>query len=561
VDRIVSARIAAQPWYLRYPRALPVTIFTLIMAATLVAVVVIEVLKSERLDAQARAVASAISAGLERRATSHVAYLRAAAILLAQPGSMNAAGFRDFATELERDPEYRGAEGIIWVPRVEARRLAAFEAAQQAQGQAGFMVHPRPPEGQGYAYPVTFVGGTWTGRAPLGFDPYSEATRRAAMDAAMRQRQPVASGGLTLNSLPPGSNLTGFVIYMPVFSGPGVSGEAGERLLGFVGAPFNAHVFLDSALELVQSQGLARGFGVRLYDQTIAPDRLLAKIEPQLGATSSFSAPTLVAGHSMMVVVAMPQRRTLSTLSLLALASGLAMAGLLVTIAMLLTQQAQEDRASLAWLREQTSIRAALSRELNHRVKNTLANVLSLMALTRRRATDLDDFVNSLDGRIRALSATHDLLTQSQWGPTPLRSVVAAELAPYAQGGDHTLELDGPEVDLAPGDALMLGLAIHELATNASKYGALSVSTGRLEVRWEMASPERARIVWREHDGPQVAAERQRGFGTELIEKIVAHELGDEVDLRFEPDGVSCVLMVPVRLPAAFQLRSQRPRG
>jgi two-component sensor histidine kinase len=138
---------------------------------------------------------------------------------------------------------------------------------------------------------------------------------------------------------------------------------------------------------------------------------------------------------------------------------------------------------------------------------------------------------------------------------------VAAELAPYTHGGDHGIELDGPEVELAPGDALMLGLAIHELATNASKFGALSVAAGRLAVRWELLSPDRARIVWREHDGPQVAAERQRGFGTELIEKIVAHELGDKVDLRFEPDGVSCVLLVPVRLPAAFLLRSPRPRS
>ncbi|MFV4641069.1 HWE histidine kinase domain-containing protein, partial [Mycobacterium tuberculosis] len=96
-------------------------------------------------------------------------------------------------------------------------------------------------------------------------------------------------------------------------------------------------------------------------------------------------------------------------------------------------------------------------------------------ALTRRRSADIDSFVAGLVGRIRALSATHDLLTQSDWGTTPIRAVIAAELAPYVQEGleqsDRAIDIRGPHVELAPNDALSLGLAIHELATNASKYG------------------------------------------------------------------------------------------
>ena len=132
-----------------------------------------------------------------------------------------------------------------------------------------------------------------------------------------------------------------------------------------------------------------------------------------------------------------------------------------------------EDEISLRNFQEQASIRNSLTRELNHRVKNTLANVLSIIALTRRRSTSLDDFADGLDGRIRALSATHDLLTQSDWGATLVRAVVQAELRPYAHDADHAVEMQGPDVQLAPNDALSLGLAMHELATNASKYGAL----------------------------------------------------------------------------------------
>ena len=234
-------------------------------------------------------------------------------------------------------------------------------------------------------------------------------------------------------------------------------------------------------------------------------------------------------------------------------------ATLLLVLARLLTQQAVEDRAALAWFEQQSSIRNSLTRELNHRVKNTLANVLSIIALTRRRVTDLDSFVDSLEGRIRALSATHDLLTQSEWGTTPVKLVVEAELAPYAQDVDRHVDMAGPDVELAPNDALSLGLAIHELATNAAKYGALSTVNGRVSVTWDMEGDSTARIVWKEQGGPPIDtdARRKRGFGTDLIEKIVAHELRNPVDLSFEPTGVRCSLLIPVRRRGDFAIREK----
>jgi two-component sensor histidine kinase len=224
----------------------------------------------------------------------------------------------------------------------------------------------------------------------------------------------------------------------------------------------------------------------------------------------------------------------------------------------MLTQQALEDEASLHWLEEQASIRNSLTRELNHRVKNTLANVLSIIALTRRRATNLDEFVEGLDGRIRALSATHDLLTQSDWGTTLIRSVVDAELAPYVQTRDHHVTIAGPDVALAPNDALSLGLAIHELATNAAKYGALTRAGGEVSVEWNLMAPNLVRLQWQERGGPPVKAERGRGFGTDLIEKIVANELDNPVRLEFDEQGVTCTMTIPVRQPTAFAMRASR---
>jgi two-component sensor histidine kinase len=248
----------------------------------------------------------------------------------------------------------------------------------------------------------------------------------------------------------------------------------------------------------------------------------------------------------------------LSGLSMITIIFGLLVAGLLMLLVRMLTQQAIEDEASLRWFEEQASIRNSLTRELNHRVKNTLANVLSIIALTRRRAGNLQEFADGLDGRIRALSATHDLLTQSDWGTTPIRSVIEAELLPYVQAGDHQVDLQGPLIELAPNDALSLGLATHELATNAAKYGALSKPGGRVAVHWKLVSEALVRLEWQESGGPPVAPQRGRGFGTDLIERIVAHELKHEVQLEFRPEGVRCVLTIPVRQPSQFAMRAIR---
>jgi two-component sensor histidine kinase len=136
--------------------------------------------------------------------------------------------------------------------------------------------------------------------------------------------------------------------------------------------------------------------------------------------------------------------------------------------------------------------------------------------------------------------------------------VIEAELLPYAQASDHQVELQGPHIELAPNDALSLGLATHELATNAAKYGALSRPGGKVAVHWKLVSEGLVRLEWQESGGPPVAPQRGRGFGTDLIERIVAHELKHAVQLDFLPEGVRCVLTIPVRQPTQFAMRASR---
>ena len=566
MEKLLSQKDLAPRWYERFPRAVPVGIFALTMGVTLLSVFAIERADRQREIAQLDKVAQEVSSGLERRANGNAAYLRSAAALFTTRSSVDASLFRSFVGQLQMEGRSNGINGMGWgiriassdVPMVERVMHDGGAHADTPGGPASppFAVYPLDYRRSGYAVPVTYlVPETARNRLSIGYDMASDPIRRAAMDRSELVERPIVSGKLQLVRAGKVSNETGFVMYMPVF---GASRDDGSRALrGFVFTPFSAGEFLHASMPSDPDAPLA----VRLYDGSEDPAHLMAQERPDVRSGRAVRRWVDVAGRRWLLVVEAPPAMMLSVLSVMTLLFGLLVATLLLVLARLVSQQVGEDRLALAWFEQQSSIRDSLTRELNHRVKNTLANVLSIIALTRRRARDLDSFVESLEGRIRALSATHDLLTQSDWGATPVDLVIRAELAPYAQGADHHVDMAGPDVQLAPNDALSLGLAIHELATNAAKYGALSVPGGRVDVRWELASENTARISWREHGGPPIdpEARRKRGFGTDLIEKIVAHELRNPVDLRFDTDGVRCSLVIPVRRRENFAIREGRP--
>lgn len=535
-------------------RAAPVVIFLLILAITVVGVVSIERGERDRQQAQMGRIALAAASALERRASINASYLRAGAALFALQPEVDEALFHRFVSELRLDTDYRGAEGIGWAPAITVGAGGGSPGGPSAEAEVLANLRPSLTERpRDVVMPVTFLQpDTVRNRRAIGFDMYADPVRRAAMDEAERSVRPTASGKVVLVQEGSGG-APGFLIYMPVFA----DDAEPRRLRGFIYSPYNADDLLQSASELVDLQGMR----ISLYDGDPGPKTLLGTIAGRgEGEGTRIRQDLRLANRRMVLEVTSLGTGSLSTISMVILLFGLAVASLLMLVSRLLTKQMLEDQRALAWFAEQNSIRNSLTRELNHRVKNTLANVLSIVTLTRRRASTLDDFADGLDGRIRALSATHDLLTQSDWGTTPIGAVVAAELAPYTRAEDGVLDMSGPAVELAPNDALSLGLALHELATNASKYGALSVSGGQVSVHWSLAEENLARIDWVERGGPQVPAKRPRGFGTDLIEKIVAHELRHPVNLEFAPEGVRCTLLVPVRQPVDFAMRA-RPRS
>jgi PAS domain S-box-containing protein len=191
--------------------------------------------------------------------------------------------------------------------------------------------------------------------------------------------------------------------------------------------------------------------------------------------------------------------------------------------------------------------------ELDHRVKNVLATVSAIISRTQEGNQVAADFAAALDGRIRSMSSTHELLSQGRWRGIRLLELVQRELAPFATSDN--IEIAGPDTVLGAEAAQIMAMVLHELVTNAAKYGALSTPTGRVRVGWcwrtNGAPHARLLIEWQEIGGPCVPARNQSGYGTSVIRELLPYELGGKVELRFAGDGVNCTLEIPAEWVAS----------
>jgi PAS domain S-box-containing protein len=191
-----------------------------------------------------------------------------------------------------------------------------------------------------------------------------------------------------------------------------------------------------------------------------------------------------------------------------------------------------------------------LMNELHHRVKNTLATVHSLAAQTLRNSASPEEFEESFVARLMALSTTHNLLTDSEWESASLHDILAAELEPHGGIDAGRVTIRGEAVRLKPQQALSLGMAFHELLTNAVKYGALSSPKGRVAITWRTEAAESSArtlvIGWREEDGPTVGPPQRKGFGSKLMERSIRDELMGSLEMAFDPDGLLCTFRLPL---------------
>jgi PAS domain S-box-containing protein len=205
----------------------------------------------------------------------------------------------------------------------------------------------------------------------------------------------------------------------------------------------------------------------------------------------------------------------------------------------------------------------ALHAELDHRVKNVLATVNAIATHTKDASSSMDDFVAALDSRIQSMASTHELLSSSRWEGVSLQRLVRRELAPYISNNNTCIA--GSKAILRAEAAQTIASVLHELTTNAAKYGALSKPEGRVSVRWHFApngqEPGALAIEWRETGGPPVKVPSNSGYGRSVITDLVPYELGGKVHLAFSPEGVQCRLDIPAKWLAPPANKSKGKSG
>jgi PAS domain S-box-containing protein len=187
-----------------------------------------------------------------------------------------------------------------------------------------------------------------------------------------------------------------------------------------------------------------------------------------------------------------------------------------------------------------------LTREVDHRANNLLAVIQAMLRLTK--AATVDEFQTAFQGRLRALANVQRLFSVSRWTGASIRTIIEEELRPYAAADGKRIGLAGDDLRLTSALAQAIAVAIHELATNAAKYGALSAAPGRIDVQWQRNDSNTLWLLWRESDGPKVAEPQRRGFGVGAIDRLV-QTLGGTVRREWQPGGLVCELSFPGNVP------------
>jgi PAS domain S-box-containing protein len=185
---------------------------------------------------------------------------------------------------------------------------------------------------------------------------------------------------------------------------------------------------------------------------------------------------------------------------------------------------------------------AILAREAEHRAKNVLATVQATVHLSH--SDTADGLKRAIEGRIQSLANVHRLFVESRWTGADLRSLVTQELSPYSREGDGQARIEGPQLMVEPDAAQAIAVTLHELATNAAKYGALSVPEGYVQVEWSRTADGRLVLRWTEANGPAVTPPTHQGFGTRVMEKMITHHLGGQIRFAWRAQGLACEITV-----------------
>lgn len=366
-------------------------------------------------------------------------------------------------------------------------------------------------------------------RVALGYDMYSEPVRRDAMDRAWRSGRAAATAPVELVQEITSDRQTGFLVYLPVTA-------PGGAIHSMVYAPYRVGDLMRNALSLPTDLGVV----ARVWDGEPVGEPML-DFEDGLERRAERFAIRVSDREWTLDLAYKAAAPGAGLFSLVVVIVGGVMALMAQRLAQLSERRIALELASAEEARRSAETRGLLLEEMKHRLKNVIARIGAISRLSARHADTKEEFLSVFERQLQALAAAQDLLTRQDEGTVDLRRLLEAEFASAGQSG-HSVRFEGPPLSIDSARAQALGLVVHELVTNALKYGALSVPDGTLDVRWHAGDP--VRIEWVERGAGSVEAEAE-GFGSVLMKTLVGRQLGGRIERTASADGISITISWP----------------
>lgn len=470
--------------------------------------------------------------------------------------------FRVFVSHLQKTEQFNGVQGLGFARYVRTGPQSDQAIAGELNRNYGLFRQPWPETSEEFRTPIVMLEPTnETNVRALGFDMYSQPIRRAAILAALSEQRLRASGTVELVQEDSQDPQAGFLMYTPFFK------PVSDRPLGFIYAPFRIPNLFDSAL----NRSPMLPVHVTAWDGEPTEASLIyqsvSKASNRMDSAPPSSMSIEVAGRTWTIEVRasdiyrppVDQTRTIM----------LAIASLLLAGALAASSRAQQRTIEVGEALRQQSERALTDREfllqeMKHRIKNMIARVLAMSRQTARSAENLNDFTQSFGARLQAMAASQDLLARTSWRSADLKTLLAQELQQLLGNNLDESSLKGPSIELNEVAAQAFGLAFHELATNALKYGSAQSDTGKLDIWWRVRADAKKQktliFSWRERSETPLdeqnssALAKKGGFGTKLLDATMRVELGGSITIVPDDYGIDVTIEVPYdRVMADYQ--------
>lgn len=504
------------------------------------------------LDANAQAefddLLSGFAGELERTITAYEQALVGTAAFVTTHPTVTRSDFRTYLHELDVINRFPGLQGVGYAAIFPASELEAVEKAIRADGFKDFAVRPAGPR-EIYSAIIFLEPLDWRNERAFGYDMYSESVRREAMQRARDSGMPVASGAVFLVQETDTDVQAGFLLYVPIYRSGAATNSVTERrkaIKGFVYSPIRVKNLINAVLAR-ERLPVRRNAQLRISAPGVQNEQVVIFDSEEFAQTSGHT-PKFVAGETVNLhgvdwrieLSSTPgfERKVDYTPAWSVLGAGAIFSALLAGLV-----------ASAATRHRQTSLAnkrmELLTRELAHRVKNTLAVVQSIASRSLTDGRPLEEARHVFSQRLHALARAHTHLTESSWRGVSIKELVRDELQPFGARATIT----GPDVAINANAAQTFALVVHELATNAVKHGALSTPKGQVDVRWIIirnGGQHTLSFHWKEKGGPVVQQPKANGFGQTLLRQAIVHGAVRAPETFFDSDGLRYEFEVPL---------------